>query len=99
LSRPVKAASGKNLRADAQAGDQTAMRLYHQQYLGGEMVVVIDCSDLERSAAFWCGVLGYRRAGQPAGQYLGLLPVQGVGLELLLQRVEEGSRCEYSTHV
>lgn len=23
--------------------------------------MVVDCSDLDRSAAFWCEVLGYRR--------------------------------------
>jgi len=34
------------------------MRHARQQYLAGEMVLVIDCSDLERSAAFWCDALG-----------------------------------------
>ena len=36
-------------------------------YLRGELVVVIDCSDLDRSAEFWAGVLGYVRAIPPAG--------------------------------
>ena len=30
-----------------------------QPYPHGELVVVIDCSDLDRSAAFWSAVLGY----------------------------------------
>ena len=36
-----------------------------QPYPNGELVIVIDCSDLDVSARFWCGVLGYT-AGQPA---------------------------------
>jgi predicted enzyme related to lactoylglutathione lyase len=30
-----------------------------QPYPNGELVVVIDCSDLDRSAGFWAAVLGY----------------------------------------
>jgi catechol 2,3-dioxygenase-like lactoylglutathione lyase family enzyme len=30
-----------------------------QPYPHGELVIVIDCSDLDRSARFWSGVLGY----------------------------------------
>jgi Glyoxalase-like domain len=30
-----------------------------QPYPNGELVIVVDCSDLDRSARFWCGVLGY----------------------------------------
>src|SRR6266851_225941 len=62
------------------------MRHGHQQYLGGELVLVIDCSDLERSATFWCEALGYRRDGPAVGQYQGLLPPDGRGIQLLLQR-------------
>ena len=29
------------------------------RYRGGDLVLVIDCSDLDRSAEFWAGVLGY----------------------------------------
>ena len=76
-----------------------AMRHGHQQYVGGEMVLVIDCSDLERSAAFWCGVLGYRPDGPPVGQYLGLFPVQGAGLQLLLQRVEDPKPAKNRVHL
>ena len=30
-----------------------------QPYPNGELVIVIDCSDLDRSARFWSAVLGY----------------------------------------
>ena len=76
-----------------------AMRHGHQQYLGGEMVLVLDCSDLERSAAFWCEVLGYRHDGPPVGQYLGLFPVRGAGLQLLLQRVEDPKPVKNRVHL
>ena len=54
------------------------------------LVVVLDCADLDRSAAFWCGALGY--VGPPAGApgpYRQLLPADGDGLELLLQQVPD----------
>lgn len=53
------------------------------------LVMVLDCADLDRAAAFWCGVLGY--AGPPPGTpgpYRRLLPPGG-GIELLLQQVPE----------
>lgn len=46
-------------------------------YLRGELVVVIDCSDLERSAEFWTGVLGYARDGVASGRDQTLLPAEG----------------------
>ena len=57
-----------------------------QRYPQGELVVVLDCADLERAAAFWTTVLGYRREGYGGGPYLGLVPPDGRGVELLLQR-------------
>ena len=60
-----------------------------QPYLCGHLVIVVDCSDLERSAQFWTSVLGYDRAGPPGGPYQGLVPVGGRGIEILLQRVPE----------
>ena len=30
-----------------------------QPYPHGELLIVIDCADLDRSAAFWSAVLGY----------------------------------------
>ena len=75
------------------------MRHGHQQYLGGEMVLVIDCSDLKRSAAFWCEALGYQADGPAVGQYLGLLPAEGAGLQLLLQRVEDPKPTKNRLHL
>lgn len=65
------------------------MRNEPQRYVGGELVLVIDCADLDRSAAFWCSVLGYRADGPAVGQYLGLVPDDGPGIQLLLQRVDD----------
>ena len=61
----------------------------HQSYLRGHLVVVIDCGDLDRSAHFWSSVLGYARAAPPSGPYQGLVPADGQGVEILLQRVPE----------
>jgi predicted enzyme related to lactoylglutathione lyase len=56
-------------------------------YTHGELVVVIDCHDLDRSARFWTAVLGYVADGNPAGRrYLSLLPAGGDGIEVLLQK-------------
>lgn len=57
-----------------------------QRYPQGELVVVLDCADLERAAAFWTTVLGYRRQAYGGGPYLALVPQDGRGVELLLQR-------------
>src|ERR1022692_300446 len=37
-------------------------------YRNGELVIVIDCSDLARSARFWSGVLDSRQAASRAGR-------------------------------
>lgn len=58
-------------------------------YLRGHLVVVIDCSDLRRSARFWASVLGYAREGAAGGRYQSLVPADGRGIEILLQRVPE----------
>jgi predicted enzyme related to lactoylglutathione lyase len=70
-----------------------------QRYAGGEMVLVIDCADLERAAGFWCEVLGYRRMGSPVGQYMGLTPADGVGIQLLLQRVDDPKTTKNRLHL
>ena len=59
-----------------------------QPYPNGELVIVVDCSDLERSARFWCGVLGYTDS-PPSGLYRALAPESGVGIDVLLQRVPD----------
>lgn len=57
-----------------------------QRYPHGELVVVLDCADLERAAAFWTAVLGYRSDLHGGGPYLALVPQDDRGVELLLQR-------------
>ncbi|RYY05382.1 MAG: VOC family protein, partial [Alphaproteobacteria bacterium] len=60
-----------------------------QRYSHGELVVVLDTSDLDRAADFWTTVLGYHRDGYGGGAYLSLVPSSGQGAELLLQRTED----------
>jgi catechol 2,3-dioxygenase-like lactoylglutathione lyase family enzyme len=64
------------------------------------LVVVLDCADLDRSAAFWCGALGY--VGPPPGTpgpYRQLVPAGGDGLELLLQQVPEVKNGKNRVHL
>jgi predicted enzyme related to lactoylglutathione lyase len=68
-------------------------------YLGGELVVVIDCAHLGRSAAFWTGALGYIQDGAAAGRYQSLLPADGTGAEILLQRVPDGKDRKNRVHL
>jgi hypothetical protein len=62
------------------------------------MVLVIDCSDLEWSAAFWCA---YSATGAttPAGQYLVLFPAKRTGIQLLLQRVDDSKLAKNRLHL
>lgn len=68
-------------------------------YPGGHLAVVLDCADLDRAAAFWGAVLGYTRQSSSAGPYLPLVPSDGAGVELLLQRVPEGKRGKNRLHL
>ena len=68
-------------------------------YVRGELVVVIDCAHLDRSAAFWTGALGYIREGAAGGRYQSLLPADGKGAEILLQRVREGKHSKNRVHL
>ena len=38
-----------------------------QSYPNGELVIVIDCADLDRSARFWAAVLGYKAGPATSG--------------------------------
>ena len=60
-----------------------------QPYPHGELVIVIDCADLDRSAAFWSAVLGYTVGPAGTGPYRGLEPESGAGIDVLLQRVPD----------
>ncbi|MGE5134549.1 MAG: VOC family protein [Gemmatimonadota bacterium] len=70
-----------------------------QAYRHGELAIVIDCSDLERSARFWSGVLGYAAGTATGGPYRGLLPADGTGIEVLLQRVPEPKAGKNRVHL
>ena len=60
-----------------------------QPYPHGELVIVIDCADLDRSAAFWSAALGYTASSAGTGRYRGLEPESGAGIDVLLQRVPD----------
>jgi predicted enzyme related to lactoylglutathione lyase len=60
-----------------------------QPYPHGELVIVIDCADLDRSAAFWSAALGYTASPAGTGPYRSLEPESGAGIDVLLQRVPD----------
>jgi predicted enzyme related to lactoylglutathione lyase len=64
-----------------------------------ELVVVLDCADLDRSAAFWCGVLGYVAEPSSPGRYQQLRPADRNGFELLLQCVPEAKTAKSRMHL
>lgn len=70
-----------------------------QRYPHGELVVVLDCADLERAAGFWTAVLGYRREAYGGGPYLSLVPQEGRGVELLLQRTGDSKTGKNRVHL
>ncbi|MGZ0149537.1 VOC family protein [Kribbella sp. WER1] len=67
-------------------------------YSHGELVVVVDVADLDRAADFWTAVLGYVRAGEPSS-YQTLLPSDGAGIEVLLQRVADRKQSKNRVHL
>jgi len=75
------------------------MRREPLRYPQGELVVVIDCAQLDRSAEFWTAVLGYVRDGVATGRYQSLLPADGQGAEILLQRVPEAKQGKNRVHL
>ena len=81
------------------AGSMKAVHRKPQLYQRGELVMVIDCSDLDRSTNFWAEVLGYARLGSPVGPYQGLIPTDGHGVEVLLQRVPDEKRDKNRLHL
>jgi len=68
-------------------------------YRGGELVIVIDCADLDRSARFWSEVLGYTAGHPSGGPYRSLVPRSGSGIEVLLQRVPEPKTIKNRLHL
>jgi predicted enzyme related to lactoylglutathione lyase len=68
-------------------------------YARGELVVVVDCADLKRAATFWSAVLGYADAGGDSATYRSVLPVDGFGIELLLQRTDDAKHGKNRLHL
>jgi predicted enzyme related to lactoylglutathione lyase len=69
------------------------------RYAHGDLVLVIDCSDLDRSAEFWAGALGYAAEASPSRRYRSLAPPGGDGIEILLQRVPEAKQEKNRLHL
>jgi predicted enzyme related to lactoylglutathione lyase len=59
--------------------------------------LVLDCADPEALAEFWGPALGYTNVGS-AGSYVMLLPADGDGPQLLLQRVSEAKAAKNRMH-
>jgi predicted enzyme related to lactoylglutathione lyase len=70
-----------------------------QPYRNGELVIVVDCLDLDRSAQFWAAVLGYTAGDLTGGPYRSLAPVSGAGIDVLLQRVPDVKRDKNRLHL
>jgi predicted enzyme related to lactoylglutathione lyase len=62
------------------------------------MGLVLDCADPDVLAAFWASALGYTSVGS-AGSYVMLLPTEGDGPQLLLQRVPEPKTAKNRMHL
>lgn len=65
----------------------------------GDLALVVDCSDLDTAADFWTAVLGYVREGPAGKTYLSLVPADGDGIEILLQRVPERKQGKNRLHL
>jgi predicted enzyme related to lactoylglutathione lyase len=70
-----------------------------QRYSHGELAMVLDTSNLDRAAASWTAVLGYRRDAYGGGPYLSLVPSDGEGVELLLQRTSDPKAGKNRVHL
>lgn len=70
-----------------------------QSYRNGELVIVLDCSDLARSARFWVDVLGYVAGPASSSRYRSLIPADGHGIEVLLQRTGDDKHHKNRLHL
>lgn len=61
--------------------------------------MVVDCADLERAARFWAAVLGYADAGGGSVTYRSVVPVDGFGVEVLLQRTDDAKHGKNRVHL
>ncbi len=62
------------------------------------MGLVLDCADPDSQAAFWAAALRYERVGG-VGSYVLLVPRDGLGPNLLLQKVPEPKTTKNRMHV
>ncbi len=70
------------------------------RYARGDLVVVVDCADLECAARFWAGALGYVSEGGADGtRYRSLLPASGLGIEVLLQLTDDAKHGKNRVHL
>jgi predicted enzyme related to lactoylglutathione lyase len=76
-----------------------AMTWQPNSYAHGHLVVVIDCVDLERAALFWAGALGYADEGAAGETYRTLVPADGPGIEVLLQRTADEKHGKNRLHL
>jgi predicted enzyme related to lactoylglutathione lyase len=84
---------------DVRAGKYEAVGWIPNPYARGELVVVIDCADLERSARFWARVFGYLDEGPSTGPYRTLRPADGSGAEVLQQRTADPKQGKNRVHL
>ena len=66
------------------------------------LALVLDCADLARAAEFWCAALGYVRQGPSPDEesvYCQLIPADGDGVELLLQKTVERKAAKNRMHI
>src|SRR5436305_1184070 len=59
----------------------------------------LDCNDLDRMAAFWTQVLGYRSNAVVPGRYIALSPRSEEYVTLTLQRVPELKTTKNRVHL
>jgi predicted enzyme related to lactoylglutathione lyase len=70
-----------------------------QSYARGELVIVVDVADLKRAADFWTQALGFVQEGDASARYLSLLPADGNGIEVLLQKVDDEKHGKNRLHL
>lgn len=60
--------------------------------------IVLDCEDPQRLAPFWADALGYKVLGS-RDQYTALVPAEGKGPWLILQKVPEPKTVKNRVHI
>jgi predicted enzyme related to lactoylglutathione lyase len=68
-------------------------------YTNGDLVVVIDCADLDRAGRFWAAALGYAGPRAAGETYRSVRPADGPGVEILLQRTADAKRGKNRVHL